>query len=309
MRPFFVPENGRKERVNFPSFSHQTLIVTTMKTYNNMPAFLQLITATRLAFQKNSLRVAAWTYAIGLFAPVASQIRAETTTQTIQVTPGTQTVTIIVTSTTPVTTTATTAQTGQNNTSANAQSIPPLDNDLKTSLALPKARGVNMYFMFGPTWMNTRNEYGSVDLYGVTLAFGWRIDTYSKFQIDSSLLAGSHDEYSPYYHGHVDYIVGLDAVTHSFIIPFDAKGVFGMRVSPSIGLAYIATNYRGSYYSGYSSYYTNSSDGKFTWAWGGGIGFTVHTSKRFMLDLGARYMRMGGVQYYWGEIPSTDTLA
>ena len=307
MRPFFVPENGRKERVNFPSFSHQTLIVTTMKQHNNISAFVQLITATHLAFLKNSLRVVAWTLAIGLFASLASQTRAETTTQTIQVAPGTPTVTIIVTSTTPVTVTATTAQPAQYNTGAGVQSISSPDSGKEYSFSVPKAHGPNMFFTLGPTFMHTSNEAGSVDLYGLTLAFGFRLSINTKIQIDSSLLGGSHDEYiGYYYHGHVDYVVGLDAFSPSFIIPFDEKGIFEIRLSPSIGLAYIYTNYRGYLATGY---YTTATDGKFAVAAGSSFGLTFHTSKRFMLDLGFRYMRIDETQFNWGIIPATNTYA
>ena len=320
-----------------------------MKNYNNLSASLQLITATRLSFKKNSLRVIARTLAIGLFASLASQIRAETTTQTIQVAPDTPTVTIIVTSTAPVTVTATTAQPtqynvtaqpAQYNTSASVQNIPVPDNVRETSLAFPKARGVNMFFMLEPTYVDSHNSEGKVHLYGLTLAFGWRTGIHGKFQIDSSLLFGSHDESRVYtgvhydprygyyttidrYHGHVDYVVGLDAFTYSFIIPFDKKGVFEMRLSPSVGVAYIYTNYKGSEtvgsftpppgmgnttIGGYTSN-TAATDGQFALAGGGGVGFTLHTSKRFMLDLGCRYMSIGTTTYNWGKIPRQDTFA
>jgi len=280
-----------------------------MKIHNSISAFVQLITATRLAFPKNSLRAIAWTFAIGLFLSLASQTRAETTTQTIQVAPGTPTVTIIVTSTTPVTVTATTAQPAQYNVSAGVQNIPTPDKARETSLAFPKASGVNMFFMFGPTYVNSHNENGLVDLRGLTIAFGWRTSIHNKFQIDSTLLFGSHDQSGYNNSAHVDYVTSLDAFTYSFIIPFDKKGVVEMRLSPSIGLAYIHTNYKGSYRSGSYTYNTTASDGKFAGAVGGGVGLTFHTSKRFMLDLGFRYMSIGTTTYNWGTIPRLDTFA
>ena len=146
-------------------------------------------------------------------------------------------------------------------------------------------------------------------------SFGWRFNKYNKLQIEGSLLFGSHTQFSSYYYGpgnyyssnaQARYTAGQDALTYSFVIPFDKKGVVELRLSPSIGYAYVHANFEGtSYYPSYTSRY-NASEGRFAFMAGGGIGLTFHTSKRFMLDLGYRYMRMGALDYSWGEVPSSD---
>jgi len=281
-----------------------------MKTYNNSSVFLLLIMAARLAFLKANSRLIAWILVDCLLSSLAAQIRANPTEQTIQGGSSTPTVTIIITSTTPVVVTATTALPAQYNTGANAQNIPSTDKGRETSLAVPNARGANMFFMAGLTWMNvgpiwkTKNPYdivGIMDLYGLTIAFGWRVGIHSKFQIDSSLLFGPQNEFGY----SIDYVVNLDAFTYSFVIPLDKEGRCEFRLSPSIGLAYIHTNYESNYY----PYSIRASDGQFALAAGGGFGFTFHPSKRFMIDTGFRYMRIDATTYNWGHISARDTGA
>jgi hypothetical protein len=252
------------------------------------------------------------------FLVAPTQARAETTTQTVQIGTGAQAVTVTVTSPAPVVVSATTAQAAQYNAGVPAaQNIAPAGSDgRETSLAFPKARGVNMFFQFGPTWMHLSNPYGSMDWYGVTLSLGWRFNKYNKLQIDSSLLSGSRVQYSSYYDNwgrpfyskeHVNFITGMDALTYSFVIPFDRKGVVELRLSPSIGFAYVHANFKGQYYVGNAHFINNSTEGRFASMAGGGIGLTFHTSKRFMLDLGYRYMRIQSLDYNWGTIPHPDT--
>jgi len=165
----------------------------------------------------------------------------------------------------------------------------------QTSLANPKDHGANLFFTIGPTWLNAKSDYGNTNLYGATGAFGWRINKNNKIEIDIGVLGGTESE--PYFS--IDYVTSMELFTYSYCIPLDTKGSWEIRLSPSAGLAYIYTKF--------DSAYMWATDAAITFAAGGGAGVTFHTSNRFQLDLGYRYMRVGRTSYNWGELGALDT--
>jgi opacity protein-like surface antigen len=184
----------------------------------------------------------------------------------------------------------------------NAHYAPPgpssFDTNHEVSFAVPKNHGANLFLTVGATWLgadDTKNK-NSVDLYGGTIAFGWRIDKHNKIQIEAGVLGGSQNE-SRYYS--IDYITSMELFTYSFCIPLDRKGVCELRLSPSLGAAYIFTDYNDPHWW--------MTDSDITLAAGAGIGLTIHTGRRFQLDLGYRYMRVGKTTYNWGDMGALNT--
>ncbi|MDR0902438.1 MAG: porin family protein [Opitutaceae bacterium] len=184
----------------------------------------------------------------------------------------------------------------------------------ETSLAVPKERGANLFLTVGPAYMNAKaSDLGrsSADLYGAIISFGWRMNKYNKLQIEIGGLAGSDSESYGYNYSNysLDYIVVPELLTYSFCIPLSRSGRCELRLSPSIGSAFVFTDFKGTYSPPYSSsyYWIHGRDSDLTFAAGVGAGVTIHITPKFMLDVGYRYLRIGKTEYNWGDIDALDT--
>jgi opacity protein-like surface antigen len=194
-------------------------------------------------------------------------------------------------------------------------SIARAQNERETSLAVPKARGANLFLSVGPTYMNAKSAEADsgtddVDLYGALVGFGWRIDQWNKIQVEVGVLAGSesYTYYSGGYYGGVsslnlDYVVVPELFTYSVCIPLAPSRRCELRISPSIGGAYIFTDYK--YDS--PSYWMTATDSDIALAAGIGVGLTIHVSQRMFLDIGYRYLRVGKTEYNWGSLDAINT--
>jgi opacity protein-like surface antigen len=189
-------------------------------------------------------------------------------------------------------------------------------NERETSLAVPRARGANLFLTVGPTYMNAKSVDANsgtdgVDLYGALVGFGWRIDHWNKIQIEVGVLAGS-ESHTYYYSGgyyssvsslNLDYVVVPELFTYSVCIPLARSRRCELRISPSIGGAYVFTDYE---YSS-SSYWRTATDSDIALAAGIGVGLTIHVSKLVFLDIGYRYLRVGKTEYNWGRLDALNT--
>ena len=164
------------------------------------------------------------------------------------------------------------------------------DSSDDNALLLPKGRGrPNFFLMVGPTYLYSSaagNSSDGLSMYGGTVAFGYRFNRHHKLQIDTSVVAGSKNN--------TDCTAVHALVVYSFCIPFDKAGHAEFRLSPALGLAYNSGSYDHYYYDYYYGYrygyhytYTDTS-----LAGGLGVGFTFHTGRHFLLDIGTRYLRI-----------------
>jgi len=186
-----------------------------------------------------------------------------------------------------------------------AYAPPPPQNTTAAAPQAPRAAGNDgdlnrlllpnhptFFLTVGPTYLYSSaagDSSNGLSMYGGTLSFGWRINRHHKLQIDTCVAAGSKDN--------TDCTAVHGLVAYSFCIPFDEAGHAEFRLSPALGLAYNSSSYDHyyeyyNYYSGYYGYNVHYTSSDTAFAGGLGVGFTFHTGRHFLLDIGTRYLRI-----------------
>jgi len=163
-------------------------------------------------------------------------------------------------------------------------------NDQDTNrLIMPNGKGrPNFFLTVGPTYLYSSPAdgyaHGGINMFGGTLAFGYRFNRHHKLQIDTCVATRSED--------YEDRTAVHGLVAYSFCIPFSSAGHAEFRLTPTLGLAYASGSCSYFYYGGYGHYYYDTRTYTDTaLAAGFGVGFTFHTSRRFLLDIGTSYLR------------------
>lgn len=188
--------------------------------------------------------------------------------------------------------------------SAPASAVPHYSSESDSSYVKPKTTSPNFYLEAGFTYMNAKTKGDDQDLYGGTLALGWRLDKASKVQIEVGGLFGDDTSDSE----KNEFTVTTLLLSASACMPLGQKEQWELRLTPAIGFYSMKWQVKDAAY-GYGSTSGNDTDTAF--AWGGGVGITYHINKRFYVDTGYRYLRVGSTEYkiigYKAELDSMNT--
>ena len=155
------------------------------------------------------------------------------------------------------------------------------------SLAMPKAR-TNLYLDAGFQYLRTKMKIGSFDcgnynFYGANIAFGWRLDEHNKIQVELAGL-GAYKDWGGNYTETLG--MGVQLFSYGYCIPLGREGRLELRLSPSLGYAYV--------FQSIDDNGSVDSYGSMTLAYGAGAGLTCHLSTLMYLDVSLRYLNIGG---------------
>jgi len=142
---------------------------------------------------------------------------------------------------------------------------------------------------------------GLKNLFGSSLAFGWRIDQRQKIQLETGFYTSSatsqYNQYS-FDYGTNKYTLNTIPVlfSYSYCFPLGHDGRWEIRVTPVAGFYSMKLKYTDDEtYNGTTHYTTTETFSSTPLAFGVGAGVTWHFSRIFYADAGVRFLYRGSM--------------
>ena len=173
---------------------------------------------------------------------------------------------------------------------------------------LRRPGSLNFYLEASAAYINDGVKADDVDipsslknLFGSSLAFGWRIDEHQKIQLESGYYTSSataNSNYDNWEYGTHKFTVDVMPVlfSYSYCLPLGDSGRYELRLTPIVGFYSMKVKVTHEYIT--NGVYNTDPDqtGSSTpFVYGVGVGFTWHFSRMFYADAGYRLIRRGGL--------------